>query len=106
MGALQLLSLWNLTRRPTEIAQQVAKRCQREVLQQVVGHTVGMSAPERRGYIRARSATIVQRESDVALAKNRQLRAADRVAVVELATDAVVAAVYSATVTPRQKKAA
>jgi hypothetical protein len=106
MGLLQLLSLWRSTERLTEIAQRVAERSQREVAQRVAGRTAGMSAAERRGYIRARSAAVIQRESDVALAENRQLRAADRAALVELATNAVIAAVPSATVTSRQRKAA
>ncbi len=106
MGLLQLLSLWRPTERLTEIAERVAERSQQEVALGVAGRTVGMSAAERRGYIRARSAVIIQRESDVALAENRQLRAADRAALVELATNAVIAAVSSATITSRQRTAA
>ena len=106
MGVLQLLSLGRPTVRLTEIAQQVAQRSQREVTQRVAGRTAGMSAAERRGYIRARSAVIIQRESAVALAETQQPRAADRAALVELATNAVIAAVSSATVTSRQRTAA
>ena len=106
MGLLQLLSLGNPTERLSGIAQRVAERSQREVAQRVAGRTAGMSAAERRGYIRARSAAVVQRECDVALAENRHLRAADRDVLVELATNAVIAALSSATVTSRHRQAA
>ena len=106
MRLLQMLSFWRPSERLTEIAQRVAERSQREVAQRVAGRTAGMSAAERRGYIRARSAVIIQRESAVALAETQQPRAADRAALVELATNAVIAAVSSATVTSRQRTAA
>lgn len=104
MGLLQLLSFWKPAEQLNEIAQRVAERCQREVAQRVVGRTAGMSVAERRGYIRVRAANVVQRECDLALAANRQLRAADRARLVELATNALIAS--AATAASRQKAAA
>ena len=106
MGLLQLLSLWGRTERLSEIAQHIAERSQREVVQQTAGRMNSMSNAERRGYIRARAAAAIHRETDVALRVYGQLRASDRAVLVELATQAVIATVFAANVPIRHSRAA
>jgi hypothetical protein len=106
MGLLQLTTLWRPSERLAEIARQIAERSQPEVSQRVSGGTAGMSAPERRGYIRARSAAVIHREVDRAMLQQPILRAADRPALLQLATDAVITAVACKTPPARRRRVA
>jgi hypothetical protein len=51
----------------TKLADYVAKRSARQVRVRLGVHVSEMSAAEARGYIRARAASVVSRESEVAL---------------------------------------
>lgn len=106
MGLLKLMGLWLPQNRLAEVAREIADRSQREVTQLVSGQTAGMSAAEQRGYIRARSASVIHREVDLAMHWERHLRAVDRPTLVQLATEAVVTAVASTPRTRRQRKVA
>jgi hypothetical protein len=73
----------------TPLAQQVAQRSQLEVSRRLIGLSSEMSRAEARGYIRTRAAVVVHREVNLLLQQHR-LRAAERVRVIELATDLLV----------------
>jgi hypothetical protein len=106
MGLLQLTTLWRPSERLAEIARQIAERSRQEVSQRVLGGTGGMSAAERRGYIRARSAAVIHREVDQAMLQQPALRAVDRPALLQLATDAVITVVASSTPPARRRRVA
>jgi hypothetical protein len=106
MGLLEVFSLCLPNEHITDAARQIAARCQPELSQRVCGRFAGMSAAEKRGYIRARSANVVQREVDLALQWDRRLRAADRPTLLQMTTDAVLAAVAAESGTRRKKQVA
>jgi hypothetical protein len=106
MGLLQLTKLWRPTERLAETARQIADRSRQEVSQRVAGATSGMSAAERRGYIRARSAAVIHREVDQAMLQQPSLRAADRPALLQLATEAVTTVVASQLPPARRRRVA
>ena len=106
MGLLQLLSIWRPSDRLAEIATQIAGRSQDAVAERVSGRTAGMSAAERRGYIRARSAAVIHREVDKTMLQQPHLQADDRTALLQMATETVVTAVACETAAARKRRVA
>ena len=76
-----------------ELAARIVQRSLNEVLQRVTALTSEMSPAEARGYIRARAAKVINREIAAAYAADARLRPADRMQLVSLVTDALVAAI-------------
>ena len=76
----------------TELAQQVAERSRQEVVQRARLSLLRMSGPEARGYLRARAADVLLRETDRALAEEPRVREKDREQVISQAADLLAAA--------------
>lgn len=75
-----------------ELAVRIVQGCLNEVLQRITGLTQDMLPAEARGYIRTRTAKVVNREIAALYAADRHLRSVDRVRLAALVTDALVAA--------------
>lgn len=91
---MNLLSLF--TRSPSaqhlhRVAQTIAGRVRHTVWQRVSHRSPSMSKNEARGYIRARAATIVDREVDQAIHRDRHLNASHHDKIANSVLDAIVA---------------
>lgn len=86
-----------------EAANQLARRTESSVWQRVEHRLAAMSLDEGRGYIRARAAIVIDRQVDVLLAEQRQIAAKDRRALVDRATDVVIARVVEIHLTAKSR---
>jgi hypothetical protein len=86
----QRIAQWLVSDRLTEMTERVAGRSRLAVWQRTVERTATLGPTESRGYIRARAAAVIHRETDRLIEQEGPRVARQRAAIIAAATQSLV----------------